>query len=388
MLITYRRRNPVCATKGNLFGPVCLLSLCVDSKAIQVLQTSAHATACFRQSQVGLRPNVPQHCVCCVTYVLSKLQAHSRRSVAKNNMDDDYLAASSPEFRDLVDALLVVENNRLPVHKAILAAKSPIFAKLFASCSATGPDAKMEVPLDDSLLTVCTALKHVYDGCTTLNTSKLKSVEDAYHVTSFAHKYDLKQLLEECEAYLVEQVATPSNLFVQPGDAVKWTLLAERCSLSHFLAHCELFMAGVSDGAFWSNPAEQTTQLSGDSMRRMLRVGAWHRRNGEAPPAVKHLVKWQHGAVGFKRKAEEDLQGADSCTVSLQSGLGVVRVALRSSTRMSMVFSAYKRQAVSIGRLSQQRVSSLQFAFDGDRLSGNETAGELGLVAGDIMKVT
>ena len=154
-------------------------------------------------------------------------------------MDEKYFGASSAEFRDMVDAFLVVEDKHLPVHKAILAAKSPTFAKMFTSCSAT-PGAKMEVPLDDSLLTVCTTLKYLYDGCTKINTSKLQTVEDAYHVTSFAHKYDMSELLEECETYLVEQVTIPSNLFSQPGDAVRWTLLAEKCSLCTFLAHCEL----------------------------------------------------------------------------------------------------------------------------------------------------
>ena len=71
----------------------------------------------------------------------------------------EYLGGSSPEFQELADALLIVDNEQLPVNKAVLAAKSPTFTRLFTSCSATArPDAKIEVPLDDSLLVVGSAL--------------------------------------------------------------------------------------------------------------------------------------------------------------------------------------------------------------------------------------
>ena len=70
----------------------------------------------------------------------------------------------------------------------------------------------------------------------------------------------------------MEQLATPSKVFSQPRDAVRWTLLAEKCELSTVLAHCELLMAEKIDGDFWSDSAENTMQLSGDSMRRMPKV--------------------------------------------------------------------------------------------------------------------
>ena len=69
--------------------------------------------------------------------------------------------------------------------------------------------------------------------------------------------------------------------------------------------------------------------LSGDSMRRMLQVGAWHRRNGERPPAVQYLIKWQHGPLSGKRKAEDDTQGHGSITFLVQHDLGVMPFTLR-----------------------------------------------------------
>ena len=304
-------------------------------------------------------------------------------------MDEEYFDSCSPEFQDLADALLVVEDKRLRVHKAILAAKSPTFAKMFTSCSATEQDAKMEVPLDDSLPDVCTALKYLYQGCAGRSASKLQSVEDSYRVISFAHKYDVPELLEQCEAYLVEQLATPNKVFIQPGDAVRWTLLAEKCELNILLAHCELFMAEKKDGDFWSNLAENTMHLSGDSMRRMLKVGAWHRRNGEAPPAVKHLIRWQPGTCRVKRKAEDSLQADGDVNLRVRHEQTHHEISFKTRRRMTLsrVFTAFKRSALQRGWLSPVDLPTLKFMFDGDVLCSTETVEDLDCDATAAIKI-
>ena len=71
-------------------------------------------------------------------------------------------------------------------------------------------------------------------------------------VTSSAHKYDMKSLLEECEAYLVTQLSLASTCIKilqavgQPGATVRRTLPAEKC---------ELLMQGV-----WVIPVGVTQQ--------------------------------------------------------------------------------------------------------------------------------
>ena len=205
----------------------------------------------------------------------------------------NYFGPSSAEFRSLADAVLIVQEHQLPVHKAILAANSSTFTRIFASCSGSTEDkTKMKVPLDDSLLAVCTTLKFLYDGCTTLNASQLEAVDDAYHVAHFAHKYDMRALLNQCEIFLLRQVPTPSKLFSGPGAAVKWTLLAEKCEMSIFLAHCELFMAKKTDELFWSFPAENAMHLSSNSLLRMLKVASWKNRCGRDADLVQ-MIKWQ-----------------------------------------------------------------------------------------------
>lgn len=111
-------------------------------------------------------------------------------------------------------------------------------------------------------------------------------------MTNFAHKYDMKELLEECEAYLVEQARNPSKLFGQPGATVRWTLLAEKCQMSTLLAHCELSMAKKTDDSFWSNPPENAMHLSTDSLLQMLKVAAIKNRSGRHTD-VTQLINWQ-----------------------------------------------------------------------------------------------
>ena len=193
----------------------------------------------------------------------------------------------------MADALLVVEDKQLPVHKAILAASSPTFATLFTSCAATKRDeGQLRVPLDDSLLAVCATLKYLYHGCMKLRASKLQSFDDAYHVITFAHKYNMRGLLEECEADLVQQAMTPNKFFGQAGSCVRWTLLAEKCAMSTLLAHCEQFMTQRTDEAFWSSPAEEATQLSSSSMLRMLKAASYHNNHRHFAP-LKMLMLWQ-----------------------------------------------------------------------------------------------
>lgn len=205
---------------------------------------------------------------------------------AQSDTDTDYFGQSSADFQRLTDAILIVEEQQLPVHKAVIAANSATFAKLFESCPT---EACSVLPLDDSLHDVCTSLKFLYDGCTALKAVKLRSVEDAYCVSNFAHKYDMKALLEECEAYLVQ--ARRTKLFSQPGAIVRWTLLAEKCEMGTLLAHCELFMATRIDESFWTDLTENAMQLSSDSLLRMLKVATC--KNRGVYTDVEQMKRWQ-----------------------------------------------------------------------------------------------
>ena len=186
------------------------------------------------------------------------------------------------EFVEMTDACLIVDGASLPVHRAILAANSTVFAKLF-NCATTKkpmpapePSAlrlaqvsgncqtsnttQLQVPLKgDNIWDVCTALIYLYKGLVfSSSPSEITSSADARALVKFAHKYDIKSMLEACESYLIELVnkdmasCTAENyrLFLTNEDVVSWTALAEEYNLDNLLAHCELFITQDNDSQF------------------------------------------------------------------------------------------------------------------------------------------
>ena len=148
----------------------------------------------------------------------------------------------------LSDTILKVDGTNLPVHRAILAINSPVFADLFAYALSRGSKtSRLEIPLvGDEVLDVRTALEYLYKGCTICSSSALllKSSDDARSLVKFAHKYNITSLVEACETYLVDclQQTGHHDFFTSTEALVEWTALAEECELNTFLAHCEVFI--------------------------------------------------------------------------------------------------------------------------------------------------
>ena len=190
----------------------------------------------------------------------------------------------SAPFADMTDTVLIIGEARLPVHRAILAANSAVFADMFIAAGrdeSASSSYKMEVLLHgDKPQDVHTALTYIYRGCTVCRASppELMSIDDTQSLIRFAHKYDIKDLLDVCEAYMVELVkadlvtaaARDYKLFKTNQCLVSWTALAEECNLDTLQAHCELFMINDSDEKLWCHPATCSEQLSRRCLQRML----------------------------------------------------------------------------------------------------------------------
>ncbi len=138
-------------------------------------------------------------------------------------------------FADMSDAILLVDDARLPVHKAILAANSAVFAELFMTASAQQSLSLLEVPLPGNRMwDVYTALKYLYRGCTPCASSspEIKSTDDAKALVLFAHQYAIKSLLNACEEFLVKLAQgdlsdgglTGYYLFTNFDAIASWTL--------------------------------------------------------------------------------------------------------------------------------------------------------------------
>ncbi len=116
-----------------------------------------------------------------------------------------HMQGVSDTFANMVDALLVLENTELPIHKNILAANSKVFADAFtaASCVAdqTHPSGKVSVRLyGDSLSEISTFLTYLYKGCLFGKTPDLDCLEDIRVLVKIAHKYSMASVLSACEA--------------------------------------------------------------------------------------------------------------------------------------------------------------------------------------------
>ena len=189
------------------------------------------------------------------------------------------------------------------MHRAILAANSAVFADMFIAAGrddSASSSYKMEVPLHgDKPQDVHTALTYIYRGCTVCSASppKLKSIDDTESLIRFAHKYDIKDLLDVCEAYMVELVkadlvtaaARDYQLFKSNQCLVSWTALAEECNLDTLQAHCELFMINDNDKDLWCHPATCSEQLSRSCLQRVL----------HGMQANKQSIEQFRGAVKF-----------------------------------------------------------------------------------------
>ena len=131
--------------------------------------------------------------------------------------------------------------------------------------------------LGDKAKDVCTALQYLYQGCTVSIASALviAAPRDAESLARFAHKYDIRPLLNPCEEFLVQQMQTTlsegigaintgraleddvkrSGLLSSSAAVTHIVDLAETCGMNVLLAHCELFMMRSDDTSLWTDPA-------------------------------------------------------------------------------------------------------------------------------------
>ena len=190
------------------------------------------------------------------------------------------------QFALLADAFLEVEGMKMPVHKAILSAASSVFADLFlavASASETDlPPAKPCIPMiGHSAIDVQMALQFLYErvGADHANDTPSKwlwHVEESRPILQFAHKYNMQNVLKECDHYLTEKAQhfDGQTFFSDFERTVAWATLADQCDLSYLLAHAELFMVKTADNTFWTSAAAR--ELNPGCLLRMLQAAQFH----------------------------------------------------------------------------------------------------------------
>lgn len=134
---------------------------------------------------------------------------------------------SEPDFSEpwhLSDVVLVVEEKKFHVHKGTLSMWSPVFEKMF--CSEFKEKSSSEIPLPGKKAKeVKEMLLVVYP------TSKPINEDNCYYLLSLAREYQMEQLTERCEKYLLKREKTPHQ-------AVDFLVLANEYSMEELCRQC------------------------------------------------------------------------------------------------------------------------------------------------------
>ena len=273
------------------------------------------------------------------------LPSQEASSSAANTHITAHFEGMSEHFASQADACFVVEAKHFPLHTALLTVSSPVLAEIL-SCLVPDPDAECCcIPLPgETVQDIQKALSFLYkragSSCTTPSTDLWKSFQETSAILKFAHKFNMQNILEECDSYLSE-AAQSSKSFGQPPSAPKkqttlsetdmsslkppkfafgiqpaevkqtvifadaytaleWASLADQCQLATFLAHVELAMLVNEDCKFWCDNNLPLHQLSQACLARLLRGYQYTmRRNSQAgftPLNAAMLMSWKQSS--------------------------------------------------------------------------------------------
>ena len=101
------------------------------------------------------------------------------------------------------DVVLVVEDERLHVHRCVLAIASPVFDKMFSS--EFEEKYKNEIPLPGKSSTeVKELLLLIYSS----TAERQITLENCYFLVKLAHEYQMDAIVKKCEGFLVDELKT------------------------------------------------------------------------------------------------------------------------------------------------------------------------------------
>ena len=93
------------------------------------------------------------------------------------------------------------------------------------------------------------------------------------------------------------------------------------------------------------------------------------------------------GSASQEAASLPDLEDDGKVVLLLQSQQGKISLRISKQAPLSKLFEPYKQQAIQKGWLPSAKAASVKFTFDGDRLSGTETAEGLDCDNNEIIEV-
>jgi hypothetical protein len=146
---------------------------------------------------------------------------------------------SGPDFTEpwhMSDVVLIVEDKKYHVHKATLSMWSPVFEKMFTAgfmeknATEIALSGKKAKEIKEMLLVIYPM-------------SKLVTEENCYYLLSLAQEYQMEQLTERCEKYLLQREKTPFQAidFLVIAHLFDMTELGRQCvEIAKHMSLCEL----------------------------------------------------------------------------------------------------------------------------------------------------
>lgn len=216
---------------------------------------------------------------------------------------DAHLAGLCKQFASQTDVCLLVEGQQIRVHSALLAVHSSVFADIFSTAQAenaaamTSKDAKLCVTMAGHTVSdTCSALEYLYQRSSSSLTNTpskqlWQSINKGFPVITFAHKFDMKDILEECDTCLSEKAQEKQGklIFSSTDVTIAWAALADDCGLKRLSSEVELFMLKCSDTKFWQSDSFAAYQLGQASLLRVLRA-AQHERAALKAHIASHMA--------------------------------------------------------------------------------------------------
>ena len=205
---------------------------------------------------------------------------------------DDHLQVPglSEQFARLADAHLIVQGKHMPVHSVLLAVGSPISADLFITAAedpaVRSKDDGLSVAMaGHTIADIGAVLNYLYQRSAyplTNNPSKQlwMSVDAARPIIKFAHKFNMKSVLEECDSCLSENAQDGDGqvMFSTSEAVIAWAVLAEEYGLKRLLACTLLFMVKALDPGFWQPNSFANHNLSQACWMRLMQAAQHHMR--------------------------------------------------------------------------------------------------------------
>ena len=101
------------------------------------------------------------------------------------------------------DVAVVVEDERLHVHRAVLSIASPVFEKMFTSEFQEKDKNEISLPGKSS-----TEIKELLLMIYPLASEKQITKENCYFLVKLAHEYQIDAIVQKCEDYIVAKLET------------------------------------------------------------------------------------------------------------------------------------------------------------------------------------